>query len=583
MKRPIKTTSRNNPPAVDGASLIGRCPRHGGRVYIFHSPFVPQAAITNPRDCRRMKRASSDKVYILCDVIRGASQVSQSPFVNVLGAWTRSPVGWNPYLGGFQPCASSPTARPVTRSGPGCSPFRSASAAVRPAGTNSPVQAGRGLGDSGATARPSSPTAARYMIARPGVNLRGPRSSSDNARYLPLPASAGPAPTTARFHLIRRATPPGLGGHGCPPWPGFWEHDMVNEIIIDPEFSALIPPLDPGELERLELNLKADGCRDALVVWKGENILLDGHHRKAICKKHDIPFRVQVIELPNRDAAMDWIDANQLGRRNLKPDQISLLRGRIYNRAKGKQGGDRGNQYVAKCQSDTLADDTAFRLAHEHGVSPATIKRDGQFAAAVEKLTPSMPDLPKQIASGKGPAKTRVVEASKSPARAAEILAATAKPQIMSVEEYEADASGTPKRRGMGIQRANEAINILQKIPKNDALRAEGFDTVTRWIRLSPCKPSISERGFSSMPFSRSVALLVLTTIGLFLVRGVALRHSSSMETANPTWQCWNTYTTSASRRNLRSRSLPRMPSANAIGRTGARRSKAPPAGLLGD
>ena len=257
---------------------------------------------------------------------------------------------------------------------------------------------------------------------------------------------------------------------------------MTTEIIIDPEFSALIPPLDPGELERLEANLRADGCRDALVVWAGESILLDGHHRKAICEKHNIPFRVQAIDLPDRDAAMDWIDANQLGRRNLTPDQISLLSGRIYQRSKGKQGGD----HKSKCQSDTLiADNTAFRLAKQRGVSPATIKRDGQFAAAVEKLTPAMPDLPKQIASGKGPARARVIEASKDPDRAAEILAKAPKPQIMSVEEYEADASGTPKRRGMGIQRAHEAIAILKKIPVNDALRADGLGIVARWIRAN--------------------------------------------------------------------------------------------------
>lgn len=39
----------------------------------------------------------------------------------------------------------------------------------------------------------------------------------------------------------------------------------------------------------------------------------------------------------DRDAAMDWIDANQLGRRNLPPHVMSVLRGRIYNRRKKKQ------------------------------------------------------------------------------------------------------------------------------------------------------------------------------------------------------------------------------------------------------
>ena len=52
---------------------------------------------------------------------------------------------------------------------------------------------------------------------------------------------------------------------------------------------------------------------------------------------------------------------------------------------KKAQGGDHGNQYVAKDQNDTLAN-TAEVLSQQHGVSPATIKRDGQFASDVERL-----------------------------------------------------------------------------------------------------------------------------------------------------------------------------------------------------
>jgi len=99
-------------------------------------------------------------------------------------------------------------------------------------------------------------------------------------------------------------------------------------------------------------------------------------------------------------AAADWIDANQLGRRNLMPDQASLMRGRRYNRAKGKQGGD----HKSKDQNDTLIDH-AERLAKQHGVSAATIKRDGKFAAAVEKVKAVDPEIEKKIVSGNAPSK----------------------------------------------------------------------------------------------------------------------------------------------------------------------------------
>jgi hypothetical protein len=48
---------------------------------------------------------------------------------------------------------------------------------------------------------------------------------------------------------------------------------------IDKEFQSLIVPLAQDELALLEKNILADGCRDPLVVWKEEGLLLDGHNR----------------------------------------------------------------------------------------------------------------------------------------------------------------------------------------------------------------------------------------------------------------------------------------------------------------
>ena len=62
--------------------------------------------------------------------------------------------------------------------------------------------------------------------------------------------------------------------------------------------------------------------------------------------------------------------------------------GRRYNRAKKAIRGDRKSE-ESKAQIDPLK--TAEKLAAEHGVSPATVKRAGQYAeavAAVEKAAP---------------------------------------------------------------------------------------------------------------------------------------------------------------------------------------------------
>jgi uncharacterized protein (DUF342 family) len=88
----------------------------------------------------------------------------------------------------------------------------------------------------------------------------------------------------------------------------------------------------------------------------------------------------------DREAVMDWMDANQLGRRNLQPQQASVLRGRIYNRRK-KAKESNLKQNAPKDQNDpsVKTDSTAEAVAKKTGVSPATIKRDGKLAEEVEK------------------------------------------------------------------------------------------------------------------------------------------------------------------------------------------------------
>ena len=56
-------------------------------------------------------------------------------------------------------------------------------------------------------------------------------------------------------------------------------------------------------------------------------------HSNLGCTRCHVPFTTVEHAFADREAAMDWIDANQLGWRNLTPDQRSFLRGRRYNLA----------------------------------------------------------------------------------------------------------------------------------------------------------------------------------------------------------------------------------------------------------
>lgn len=90
---------------------------------------------------------------------------------------------------------------------------------------------------------------------------------------------------------------------------------MGKKIMIDPEFKALIPALCTEDYEALEASLLKEGCRQPLVTW--QDLLIDGHHRYAICKKHGIAFRIDTKKFESREKAMIWMIDNQLARRNL--------------------------------------------------------------------------------------------------------------------------------------------------------------------------------------------------------------------------------------------------------------------------
>jgi hypothetical protein len=157
------------------------------------------------------------------------------------------------------------------------------------------------------------------------------------------------------------------------------------DIRVDPHFAALIPPLAPGERAKLHDSLRADGCRDALLVWPCDDIslLVDGHNRFAFCRQHAIPFRVAARAFADRDAVERYIVQTQLERRNLTAEAASYLRGKRYVGERLRQGRPLGRKGKTS-QNEMLS--TAEHLAREYRVSVATIHRDGGFARAVDVL-----------------------------------------------------------------------------------------------------------------------------------------------------------------------------------------------------
>jgi hypothetical protein len=227
----------------------------------------------------------------------------------------------------------------------------------------------------------------------------------------------------------------------------------IQVVQIDPEFQSLIPIMVKEEKDALEASILAEGCRDSLVHWDG--VLLDGHNRYEICTRHEIPFKTTGKTFDNRDQAKIWVIANQLSRRNITPAQRTYLLGIQYNLEKKEATGFKDRD-VSGDQNEHRQK-TADKIAAQHHVSPATVKRAEKFADAVDKL---------------------------SPEEKAEVLAGKSDKTKQEIIGGESQSKNLPKLGppSFGMQFAELAIRDLEKIRDDDIERDQAFDRVRGWL-----------------------------------------------------------------------------------------------------
>ena len=181
---------------------------------------------------------------------------------------------------------------------------------------------------------------------------------------------------------------------------------MIN-LKIDPEFQSQIPPLTDDEYKQLEENILKEGkLISPLIVWN--NTLVDGHNRYAILQKHpEIYFSTMPLRFENREEAIAWICRNQLGRRNLSPEQKRYLLGKQYEAEKKAAKIFRGNQYTLAKKSGGTHDDnhhsgkkTCDRIAEENGVSRASVLRASHYTRGIDIADNLSPGIKQKVFSG---------------------------------------------------------------------------------------------------------------------------------------------------------------------------------------
>ena len=178
---------------------------------------------------------------------------------------------------------------------------------------------------------------------------------------------------------------------------------MSLHLAIDPEFASKIPPLREEELKQLEENILADGVViNPLIIWDG--VIVDGHNRYRILQKHpEIQFTTYEKAFSDRYEAIAWICKNQLGRRNLTPEQRKYLIGKQYEAEKQSNGGARKSSMKKLVgQNDQLIErkHTRRRIADENNVNESFVRRAESFANGVDAAEAVEPGIKQSILSG---------------------------------------------------------------------------------------------------------------------------------------------------------------------------------------
>ncbi len=201
---------------------------------------------------------------------------------------------------------------------------------------------------------------------------------------------------------------------------------MIDNLKINPEFELLIPALIDDEFELLEKNIVLEGeIYTPIFVWNG--FIIDGHHRYRILLKHEnIKYRVVEKEFQNKYEAMSWMCNNQLGRRNLTPENRKYLIGKKYNAEKSAHGSQTrfysANEenppsgYFSHLDENQKNGSTRKRVAEETGTTQAYVRFADEFARGVDAAEEAVPGIKKEILSGKikKPAK-EIAEIAKAP------------------------------------------------------------------------------------------------------------------------------------------------------------------------
>jgi ParB-like chromosome segregation protein Spo0J len=240
--------------------------------------------------------------------------------------------------------------------------------------------------------------------------------------------------------------------------------------------AANIFPLDDDSIPALADDIRQNKQQIAIELMDGK--VLDGRRRWLACIQAGVKPLTREVNVADPIA---YVLSLNLHRRHLTPTQLSMV-------------GGRATELRDRLAADADARKKSGKKDHKENL-PSGQTRD-QIGKAVGVSGKSIDHASKVLRDGT-PKLIAAVEGDKiAVSTAAKVALMPAQQQ----DEFVERAKGKPTTRkavvkaedkpegevrGVGVTRANEAINCLIRIPKNDALRKRGFQIVTDWIKAN--------------------------------------------------------------------------------------------------
>lgn len=259
----------------------------------------------------------------------------------------------------------------------------------------------------------------------------------------------------------------------------------MEMLKIDAEFKNKIPAMPKEDFEGLRADILRDGyIRDPLVVWKEENILLDGHHRwQVICENLELlkdKYTIDYKSFPDRYACIAWICANQLHKHNMSELQRMKLIQEEYEarrRTIGAEDGFRGNQHtkVVSGENRHLADTpeivrtgtpgkihkTRPTIAKEHNITESEVKVAVNVGRGIDRAADVDPEFKREVLSGEVKALKKDLAEIRKMENDDEVKSAIAEIRSPSGKIVRADSSAKQKSKDSERRALNARLNAI--------------------------------------------------------------------------------------------------------------------------